>query len=100
MYYDILLTLLKKSSVTTDKVGNDISKCTESKAYGGEMSVTQSEYFAAASQDFKTEKIIEIWNRDYHGETLCKLPDGKVYEIYRTFYRAKDARRELYLRLP
>lgn len=100
MYYDILLTLLKKSSVETDKVGNDISKYTESNAYGGEISVTQSEYFAAASQDFKTEKIIEMWDRDYSGETHCKLPDGKVYEIYRTFYRTKDLKRELYLRMP
>lgn len=100
MYYDILLTLLKKSSVKTDNVGNDIPQYTESQAYGGEISVTQSEYFAAASQDFKPEKVIEIWDRDYNGEKKCKLPDGKIYEIYRAFYRVKDKKRELYLRLP
>lgn len=100
MYYDMLLSLLKKSSVEPDSVGNDITKFTESQAYGGEISVTQSEYFAAASHDFKPEKVIEIWDRDYNGEERCKLPDGKVYEIYRSFFRVKDGKRELYLRLP
>lgn len=100
MYYDMLLTLLKKSSVETDDIGNDIPKYTEFKAYGGEISVTQSEYFAAASQDFKPERVIEIWDRDYNGEERCKLPDGTLYDIYRSFYRSKDKRRELYLRFP
>lgn len=100
MYYDMLLILLKKSSVETDNVGNDIPQYTESKAYCGEISVTQSEYFAAASQDFKPERVIEIWDRDYNGEERCKLPDGKIYDIYRSFYRVKDKKRELYLRLP
>lgn len=100
MYYDLLLTLLKKGSAVPDEVGNDIPQYTESKAYGGEISVTQSEYFAAASQDFKPERVIEIWDRDYNGEERCKLPDGKIYDIYRSFYRVMDKRRELYLRLP
>ena len=100
MYYDLLLTLLKKGSAVPDEVGNDIPQYTESKAYGGEISVTQSEYFAAASQDFKPERVIEIWERDYNGEEKCKLPDGTLYEIYRSFYRSKDSKRELYLRLP
>lgn len=100
MYYDTLLILLKKSHSKVDKIGNDESQYTESKAYGGELSVTQSEFYSAASQQFKPERVIEIWDRDYNGEERCKLPDGKVYEIYRSFFRAKDARRELYLRLP
>lgn len=100
MYYDTLLILLKKSHPKVDKIGNDESQHTESKAYGGELSVTQSEFYSAASQQFKPEKVYEIWERDYNGEEHCKLPDGKVYEIYRSFLRVKDARRELYLRLP
>ncbi len=100
MYYNLLLTLRKKSCVDFDKIGNDISEYTETKAYGGEISVTQSEYFAAASQDFKPERVIEIWDRDYNDEEQCKLPDGTLYEIYRSFYRCKDSKRELYLRLP
>lgn len=100
MYYDTLLILLKKGHTNVDEIGNDESQYTESKAYGGELSVTQSEFYSAASQQFKPERVIEIWDRDYNGEERCKLPDGKVYEIYRSFFRVKDGKRELYLRLP
>lgn len=96
--YDILITLKKPAKTEPDKNGNDIVRYTENQAWCGELSVTQSEYFAAAARQFKPEKVLEIWNRDYNGENRCII-DGVEYEIYRTFHKSGATKRELYLRV-
>ncbi len=99
MYYDQLITLQKKGKPKVDEVGNEIPTYTEQQAWCGEISVTQSEFYSAASQQFKPEKVFELWDRDYSGEERCII-DGVVYEIYRSFRRSDSVKREIYLRLP
>lgn len=96
--YDILATLKKPAKTEPDKNGNDIVIYAENQAWCGELSVTQSEYFAAAARQFKPEKVLEIWDRDYNGENRCVI-DGVEYEIYRTFHKSGSTKRELYLRV-
>lgn len=98
-YYDLLLTLEKSGEESTDKYGNSTIKFTASQVWGGLISVTQSEFYSAATQHFKPEKVIEIWERDYNGEEFL-IHDNIRYEIYRSFYKAKTQKRELYLRIP
>lgn len=96
--YDILITLKKPTGSDCDTDGNDITQYEENQAWCGELSVTQSEYYAAAARQFKPEKVIELWDRDYNGEDNCII-DGIEYEIYRTFHKSGSTKRELYLRL-
>lgn len=96
--YDILVTLKKPTKPDIDKIGNEISKYIENQAWCGEISVTQSEFYAAAARSFKPEKVIEIWDRDYNGENRCII-DNVEYEIYRTFRKTDSTKRELYLRV-
>lgn len=98
--YDILVTLKKSTGTKPDKIGNDIQTYVDegNQAWCGEISVTQSEFYSAAARQFKPEKVLEIWDRDYNGENCC-LIDGTEYEIYRTFRKKESTKRELYLRV-
>ncbi len=96
--YDILVTLKKPTKPDVDKIGNEISKYIENQAWCGEISVTQSEFYAAAARGFKPEKVLEIWDRDYNGENRCVI-DNVEYEIYRAFRKTTSTKRELYLRV-
>lgn len=99
MYYDRLITLRKVTDYTVDDIGNEKPVFSESEAWCGELSVTQSEFYSAASRSFKPEKVIEVWDRDYSGENRC-IYEGTDYEIYRSFHKSSSTKRELYLRLP
>ena len=98
--YDILVILKKSTKSNADKIGNDIKICASegNQAWCGEISVTQSEFYAAAARQFKPEKVLEIWDRDYNSENRCII-DGIEYEIYRTFRKKESTKRELYLRV-
>ena len=99
MYYDQVITLQKIADYETDEIGNEKPIYTDSKAWCGELSVTQSEFYSAATQNFKPEIVIEMWDRDYSKETRC-IYNNTVYEIYRSYHKADNSKRELYLRLP
>lgn len=96
--YDILVTLKKPIKSIVDKIGNETPVYIENQAWCGEISVTQSEFYAAAARSFKPEKVLEIWDRDYSGENRCVI-EGIEYEIYRTYRKNESTKRELYLRM-
>lgn len=65
------------------------------KVFAAVESVIQSEFFAAAQSDFKSQYKISLWVSDYEGQPFVEV-DGIRYSVYRTYIR-KDEKIELYL---
>ncbi len=86
------LYLLKDTSS-----GNGFSKTTQTarkQVYAREISIKQSEFFAAETSGIKIEYALEICTMDYENEKTAEY-NGREYRIYRTF--DKGYYTELYL---
>lgn len=88
-----LLYLISQTYVV-DENSNNVAVPVEHAVYGIGMSVSQSEFFAAAQNNIRSERKIKIWKLDYNGERKARVGDV-TYDIYRTY--AVDDYIELYL---
>lgn len=85
--YDSIVQLCK-TKVTTDDIGNQIKQCDWEKAneiFCEIMSVSQSEFYAAAQAGFKPSLKIKLADYyDYNGEDKL-MYGGEIYNIVRTY---------------
>ena len=56
----------------------------------------QSEHFAAGQAGLRVEARVSVWGFEYKGEKSA-VYRCRTLEVYRTHYREKDGRMELYL---
>ena len=88
------LLYLISQTYAIDENSNNVAVPSELAVYGTKMSVSQSEFFAAAQNNIRSEIKFKIWKLDYNGERKARI-DGKIYDIYRTY--TVDDYIELYL---
>lgn len=85
---DTVVNLLSET-IEPDEIGNQVAIQTKKPVFATISSVTQSEYFKAATNALKPQyKISGVFFHDYKGEKYVEI-DGCKHEIYRT-YREGD----------
>ena len=81
---DTVVNLLSEK-IEPDELGNQISVLTKKPIFATISSVTQSEYFKAATIALKHQyKIAGVFFADYNNEKYVEI-DGCKHEIYRTY---------------
>nr|DAN87281.1 MAG TPA: hypothetical protein [Caudoviricetes sp.] len=90
MTSDCIVTLIAEIDETTEE---------KTAIFANVENIGQKEFFAAASQGFKAEAKIGVWQEEYSGEPIVEMPlfgKQKRLFVYRTFNRT-DGKVELYL---
>ncbi len=73
------------SHIEKDDIGNQKEVLGEPiKRLAEKKSVRQSEFYQAATTDFKPEVIFKIWTHEYKGEKFLSFKN-QTYRIIRTF---------------
>lgn len=81
---DTVVNLLSEK-IEPDELGNQVSVLTKKPIFSTISSVTQSEYFKAATIALKPQyKITGVFFADYNNEKYVEI-DGCKHEIYRTY---------------
>ena len=81
---DILVLIAE--TITTDEYGREETTETERTVFCETNSITQSEFYAAASTELVPEYRFDVFFGDYNGESLVEYK-GNRYAIYRTYQR-------------
>lgn len=84
---DDIAYLIQETTTGRDEYGNEIIERTPRMVYCRIQTVTQSEFYAAGTDDIKPELELTISHRaDYEGENLIQY-NGEYYDIIRTYWR-------------
>ncbi|MDO5559417.1 MAG: phage head closure protein [Oscillospiraceae bacterium] len=95
MSFDDVCTLVS-TTIETDEIGQEIKSAGAlTEIFCKEKSASGNEFYRAASNDIKAEKVIETDKENYSGQQLL-IYEGIKYSIYRTYVRAEDGVIELY----
>lgn len=79
---------LVPTNTDQDNIGNEIEVEGSPRLLLAEKnSVRQSEFYQAATTDFKPELVFTIWPHEYYGESILKY-NGTKYRIIRTFEKS------------
>lgn len=79
---------LLPTEITQDEVGNEKETFGQPKKRLAEKkSVRQSEFYQAATSDFKPEIVFTIWVHEYKGEAFLMF-NNQTYHIIRTFEKS------------
>lgn len=82
-----VITLVTQT-ITTDKYGNEVATETEKTVFCEVDSISQTEFYAAATTELNPEYKFTIFFGDYEGEEVVVF-NGARYSVYRT-YRTGD----------
>jgi len=78
-------------TIIEDELGNQIEQETERKVFANEMTVSQGEYYNAASAGLRPQKMFEVYTFEYQGEEKLRYNSVK-YQIIRTETRGEKTR--------
>lgn len=88
---------LRKATVTTDQVGNEVRTYSEKEVFCKARSVTRSEFYDAAQAGLRPSIVLTLATRlDYEGEEEVTF-EGRTYGVIRTYWT--DASDEIELTL-
>lgn len=82
---DDVITLVKESTVSYDKYGNEIRESSERQVFCQIHGITRTEFYSAATANLRPEITARLSEAaDYEGETLVRYNDV-LYSVIRTY---------------
>lgn len=76
------------TKIVQDSIGNEKEEFGEPRKILAEKnSVRQSEFYQAATSDFKPEIVFKVWTHEYKGEKFLSYKN-QIYIIIRTFEKS------------
>lgn len=90
MRHNDVIDLLSTTSIE-DEIGNQIPQEVARKVFANEMTLTQAEYYNAATAGLRPSKIFEVYTFEYANERQLKH-NGIKYRIIRTETRGEKTR--------
>lgn len=87
--------ILIAAEISQDDIGNEVFIDVENNVFCAEIATSQSEFYKAAQQDVRMERLLIVSSFDYGGEKQVRYI-GDVFDVYRIYHRI-DELIELYL---
>ncbi|MFZ5645812.1 MAG: phage head closure protein [Bacillota bacterium] len=84
MTYDNELTLIGQATVADDEIGNQIPAETQTVILCGLKSVSRLEFYNAALNDLRPERVFVVHAYEYNGEKTVEF-EGERYRVIRTY---------------
>lgn len=91
------IAYLRRPVYEYDELGQQVAKTyEETQIFVSEESVSRAEFFEAGQSGFNPQIVLTTASVNYDGQPEAKY-NGRVYGIYRTYYKAESDQLELYL---
>lgn len=69
-----------------DEIGQEQSQLIDRMVFCKELPTSSNEFFKAAQNDIKVQKVIALDSEEYEGETIVKI-ENVLYSVYRVYKR-------------